>query len=205
MTELYGVALLPEIETANKIIEFQNDNLDFFKEPKLSPSGFLPHVSVLQSPFHVEQLTDEMLKTLADEWKSYLNKELKFGKLYQQPVGWYFLGINCPIWLRDFQLHCLSKLISAINREKLGKNAHFEKYSPLEQTNFLNFGYRYIGEAFRPHITLGRNLQGATIPIKIQEQARKLFTGKSVKFDTLAFYQAGPNGALDEILDEVKL
>lgn len=205
MTELYGLALLPEIETAQKIIEFQNDNLDFFKEPKLSPAEFLPHVSVLQSPFHVKRLTDDVLKTFADKWKTYQNKELKFGDLYQQPVGWYFLGINCPIWLRDFQLYCLSKLISAIDREKLGKNAHFEKYSPLEQTNFLNFGYRYIGEAFRPHITLGRNLQGKTIPVEIQEEANKLFTGQPVKFDTLAFYQAGPNGALDEILDEVKL
>lgn len=75
----------------------------------------------------------------------------------------------------------------------------------MEQTNFLNFGYRYLGEAFRPHITLGRNLQGATIPVEIQEKAKELFTGKSVKFDTLAFYQAGKNGALDAIINKVKL
>lgn len=201
MMKLYGIALLPDRKISKKIIQFQHDNLNYFKGPELSLNGFLPHTSILQCPFNLSFLK-QSFSQIRQVWKDF-NENYKcstLNKIIYHPDGWYFLKVEIEPWMSYFQAILLELTSSMIDRSQIKITSDFNDYTYEEQQSFLKYGYPYVGKAFLPHITLGRNIQTTNIDKNIQSKGLDLFNQQSFTYTDLVIYEAGPNGALAKVL-----
>lgn len=202
--KLYGIGILPDRQNTKKIIKFQNENISFFRSPKLSINGFLPHVSILQCPFYKKSLNQKLIDDVYELWSNikFKDKRLTFGEIYYQPNGWYFLKVKKEEWMTVFQREVLQLMKPLIDYKQIETNSGFPLYSKDERENFLKYGYRYIGKSFRPHITLGRNKNNLEINYQIYNQGLNLFNKKNFKYSKIVIYEAGIDGALAKIIAE---
>lgn len=201
--QLYGIALLPEKQISQEIINFQHRHLDFFKEPELSLTGFLPHMSILQCPFDPKLLTvnfDQIYNFCHD----FAQPAAMLDKIIVHQNSWKFLTISIQPWMHYLQANLIELTSSMIERWQIKKPHDFNYYSTEEQNCFTQYGYPYIGTAFLPHITLGRSTQ-TIIPTNIQQDALQYFNKRSFNFEKLVIYQAGKNGALANVLNSITL
>lgn len=209
--KLYGLALLPNKELMNKLIKFQNKNIDFFKGPKLSFEGYLPHTSIIQCPFYEDKLNEELLNKIYIEWTNlkHINSKSTIKDLFYKQGGWYFLRINKNNQLINLQKIALKYTVDLIDYEQIKNinNQQLLQHNKDEQNNLLNYGYPYIDNSFIPHITLGRDQLNNNYAIddKLRNACHDLFFDKPIKYSKIAFYKAGVDGALEEIINEKEI
>lgn len=164
--ELYGLAILPNKSISQQIINYQNQHLSTFNVPRLSLTHYQPHTSIIQCPFDPNQLTDQLLHKIYNQWLNICHYESNMhqsmaindsicGIIYQQPINWIFLGIQKQPWMTKLQQIALRNMQSIIDTTQIKSNSHVDQYPPIERHNYLTYGYQYLNTAFRPHITLG--------------------------------------------------
>jgi 2'-5' RNA ligase len=93
-----------------------------------------------------------------------------------------------------------------INTDQIDIKEDMSQYSADETAAYLSFGYRYIGDSFRPHITLGRTKESdKTLSAELGTIYDTLLKNRLVQFDRLVFYRAGDFGVLAEVLQSVPI
>lgn len=192
---LCGLALLPSQEASEALIDFRNEMSSYIGGPKLGLTENLPHVSVIQCPFDPDQLTSDEIESILESFS--FNSAMKgtFSVATYQPVGWIFADVVHDRWLDLLQGHALDHLKELIADDEINLEKTFSGYSDKQIAYYSRFGYRYIGEEYRPHVTLGRTLDGERrlAPEVVRAFSKKL-AGLDFSFTRLAFYEAGESG-----------
>lgn len=187
-----------------KIVLFQNEHLDVLKGPKLSTEFPLPHTSILQCPFYADALDADLFTRLEQIWENIGDTTSQFGAIYPQPRGWFFLAVKRLAWLCELQSKVMSVMAPLIDTSQIEPSDDIDLYTLQERDNFLRYGYRYVGESFRPHITLGydEDSPDGRIDYRLVSAGLKLFAGKIFNYSKIVLYEAGPAGSLVRCLSD---
>lgn len=204
--ELYGIALLPEPEMRQKIVDFRDRNKVHVGGPKLGMDTNLPHMTILQCPYFPNAPHGDALRRVVDRLSLGVSKS-NFTSVEYQRVGWVFADIASEPWLTELHSACLRETHQFIDLQQINAGEDFTGYNADEQQNYLDYGYRYVGPSFRPHVTLGRSIssEAASLPLELIEAFRGDLGGATVTFNELVFYRAGDYGVLTEVLETVSL
>lgn len=207
---LFGVALVPSAEMVQRVVEFRAraSFRGWVTGPMLGVDMNVPHVSILQCPFDVSVLSEDVLLEL---WGlvevSGASLRGKFLGVYEQPAGWCFMGVDCSEWGLRLQSVSLDVLGGSVRREDVSWDGSEAVWSESERLNQERWGYRYVGDDFIPHITLGRfdGVSGAVPSAGLIECFEAELAGVEFGFSRLVFYRAGEFGVLESVLAEVGL
>lgn len=211
---LYGLALIPSDEVLDRVIDFRfkAGEQDWVSGPMLGLSSNLPHVTVLQCPLSLEVLTEDLLcevlsvsGVLGDGCRG------RFMGLYEQNPGWCFMGVEASSECGDLQRVALSALEGKILLDEVIWDGSEVLWSESERFNYSSWGYRYMGNDFVPHVTLGRfdgirPLARGIVPSKgLLTLFDEELAGIEFNFSRAVFYRAGEFGVLHSIVAEVAL
>jgi hypothetical protein len=195
---LYGFALLPKKEVQEKIISFRKKYSDVFFGPMLSLSENLPHVSILQCPFFVNMPVKSIIKMANENLHPPIT--LKWENLIYQPVGWVFANIYKTPSLSALQMFLLENCEKYIDYSMIDQHNPLKGYNEREKEYYLKYGYRYIGDEYKPHVTIGRIDESTQIPENAVLDFKTTFSESEIEFDRIAYYEAGKFGAAKKIL-----
>jgi 2'-5' RNA ligase len=204
--ELFGIALLPDVETRQRIVEFRESQQSNVGGPMLGMSTNLPHVTILQCPYFPDAPHAKSLDAVI-EAVSLRSMQARFATLEYQHVGWVFADVKPEPWMARLQDACLEATLPFIDTAAINAAESFIGYTAAEQKNYLDYGYRYVGTSFRPHVTLGRSVdpEAVTLPPSLVEAFSGELGGSELTFSELVFYRAGEYGALAEVMEIVTL
>lgn len=204
--ELFGIALLPEVDARQRIVEFRESQQTHVGGPMLGMSTNLPHMSILQCPYFPDAPHAKILDAVVDT-VSLRSMQALFATLEYQHVGWVFADVTPESWMTQLQDACLEATLPFIDTAAINANESFVGYTAAEQKNYLDYGYRYVGASFRPHVTLGRSVdaEALTLPPQLVEAFSSELGGSEITFSELVFYRAGEYGALAEVMEIVTL
>ena len=207
---LLGLALLPVKVDIERLVQFRESVDEFLDPPRLSTDIGIPHVSIIQCPFNVSDLHEGRLNFILNRLRqaqSDLHPYADLGALYRQPKDWVFIETKFSGWINDLQAIALHALEGRIVREAIALDRDFTGYTYLEESNYRSYGYRYIGDAFRPHITLGKTSldSEASLPKQLTAAYKSQLEARQITFDRLVSYKAGPSGSLIEVIAETNI
>ena len=186
------------------LVDFRASMGSLIDGPPLGTTTCVPHVSVLQCPFHPAAVTKAMLDAMLtdlDRDSDASVSEAELGDVYVQPVGWVFAETRFPEGIRRLQDRALSLMVNHIDTDAIDPDYDYRGHTAAEIAHHRRFGYRYIGAQYRPHITLGRCWE-SDLPAGVQAAYCRDLLGASVVFDRIAFYLAGESGTVVEVLAE---
>lgn len=205
--KLYGLAILPNEELRDMLVEWRTNLNELLLPPRLGTTENIPHCTILQCPFFYERLSYSLLTQIGSTFSSQSSFMTKLDNVYLQPKNWVFLSfLDIPelIELHRNALHIMDK---DINRKVIDSSKNLKSYTAFEKKNYLKYGYRYVNESFAPHITLGKldlNLFNA-VPETIKAEFNSRFHDVDIEFNELAFYEAGDNGVLKNIIHRIPI
>lgn len=158
-------------------------------------------MSILQCPFTDGLDHQLVVDVLADRVLS-SRTPLRFAGLSYQPRAWIFADLEKPRWLVDLQRTALALSQAHIDLSSIGNRAG-DELTPAEVESYRTYGYRYVGDAFRPHITLGRTPDRAeNLAAGLAAEFWSEFADSEVTFSSVVFYEAGESGVLARRLAE---
>jgi 2'-5' RNA ligase len=152
-----GIAFIPDAETINTIIEFQQQISLFYPlKPLLGTDTNLPHITLLQGRFKEPINWLELLSELRDYCHNQLFPlQVQLTELKYQSPNWLFLNFSPNLLLTETHKFTFDRLKSRMLLTELDRQKDTTGYTQLEKINYDQYGYRYIETAFCPHITLG--------------------------------------------------
>ncbi|UYQ65623.1 2'-5' RNA ligase family protein [Streptomyces peucetius] len=208
MTRWLGVALLPRADHLRAAVQLQRDiGGETALQPPLHPDGNLPHVTVFQGPFAGSLDPAQALESIGGSAAGGgLRGEVSLsstGVVYQ-PIGWLFLSLERPPRLEALQKAALAALDPHLDRAAFDGDKDVSRFTENERTSYERYGYRYTGDAYAPHITLGRAEEETALELVRTAQDRVALPKEWV-FDRLSFYVMGQHGAHAETLLELPL
>ncbi|MFF0446218.1 2'-5' RNA ligase family protein [Streptomyces sp. NPDC004609] len=205
MTRRLGFALLPRADHLRTAVQLQRDvGGGVHLRPRLHPDGNLPHVTVFQGPFADSLAPEKALETIgASAVENGLRGEVSLastGVVYQ-PTGWLFLALERPPLLQALQAAALAVLDPHLDRAFFDGDKDVSRFTDDERTSYERYGYRYTGDAYAPHVTLGRTDEETALQLARTARDR-VSLPKEWVFDRLSFYVMGEHGAHAETLLE---
>ncbi|MFG1806245.1 2'-5' RNA ligase family protein [Streptomyces sp. NPDC049040] len=202
MTRWLGVALLPRADHLRSAIRVQQEVAGGHTlQPPLTPEGNLPHTTVFQGPFLDTLEPDVELDRIGGALS--LPEEIRLhstGVVYQ-PTGWVFLSLERPPLLEKLQDVVVGALAPHLDRDAFDTAKEVSRFTDNERTSYARYGYRYTGEAYTPHITLGRTEEQAAQAL-VRDAAARSSVPAAWIFDRLSFYVMGEHGAHAQTLVE---
>lgn len=201
-----GFALIVGSPLLEEIIKLENgvhDQAGFYNT--LGPQHCMPHTTIFQGTF----VDDVPYIEIADEIANYYRRNIKnfiptFTRIVYVPSGWYFYECEKKPSLQllhNYTCKCIKPFL-ALDSARMSRDL---SYLTMDQIKGIEeYGYRYSGNAFYPHITIGRR-SGEDIQIlrALNSGLEKLT--KNVPFTRLTVYQMGPNGTHLNTLHEIIL
>lgn len=198
-----GFALIPSNPILTTLITTQNHLVPSCHfQDNLDANQNLPHLTLFQG-----DMRDNIpYRTIADSlFEQYENEPflLRTKSIKYVPQGWYFLMLksNSDLTLLHYSCvyFCYSYLTFSDQKEQLD---HLQQDQLTKQQihSILNYSYRYVGNAYAPHITIGRNVE--EYPPILLTQCQSAFQSFPTSFypGQLTVYQMGDNGAYEETL-----
>lgn len=202
MTRWLGVALLPRADHMRSAIKMQKHvRGDHVLQPPLTMDGNLPHVTVFQGPFVDALDPHRELERISGSVSLPTEVRLGFTGIVYQPTGWVFLSLERPPLLDKLQDAVLAVLARHLDRDAFDTSKDTSKFTEDERASYAEYGYRYTGDAYSPHITLGRAEEQVARELVRSAADHSSVPGEWV-FDRLSFYVMGEHGAHAETLTE---
>ncbi|MFD4276215.1 2'-5' RNA ligase family protein [Streptomyces cyaneofuscatus] len=203
MTRWLGVALLPRADHTRAAIRLQQSlGGDQPLQPPLSEEGNLPHLTVFQGPF--EDSLDPARELARTKAALSLPDQLSLASvgIVHQPTGWLFMSVERPALLEKLQEVVLDGLAPRLDRQAFDTSKDTSRFTDAERASFARYGYRYTGEAYAPHITLGRTDEATALELVRTAPERTRVPAEWI-FDRFSFYVMGEHGAHAEKLAEL--
>ena len=205
-----GLALIPSTSCIDRLIQNQQAALSI--EPLVPQLGFkknIPHITLLQGTFTNFEVVSQCLEALFHFIKSSSDVKLPLSFLLDQieyvDSGWYFLNTKDSTFLQSLHELSFKQLNSKMIVTNEDKSKDLSTYNDIERENFLKYGYRYIGKAYKPHITLGRT-PNKKPSVSEKELIKALAYPESMmEFQALTIYKFGPNGSHEETLKQITI
>ncbi|MFD1673967.1 2'-5' RNA ligase family protein [Alicyclobacillus fodiniaquatilis] len=194
-----GFAVIPDDGLLDALISFQAAMRGTIAwEPRLSRTGNLPHITLIQgdfkSGFQYVDILHDLHAYLARLSTSPLVASVQ--EIFYQPVGWYFVRVQKEPWLIHLHTYLFDLVKTAMTQGNITPD-QARWYTPQELQNHRQYGYRYIGDAYLPHITLGRCADAAQSDLidalNRQWKQRNLDTPQLMT--NLTVYEMGEHGA----------
>lgn len=187
-SKAYDIVLLPEPEIAAKAIRASQELKPLGTHFSLGPDACLPHVSL-----YMLQIKDENLpavfEKLADIASQTNHLALK-AQGYVQAEGYIDADYQIGPEITALQ----QAILDAINPFRDGlrpsDQARIQTATGLIRENIEKYGYRSVGELFRPHLTITRFTNSDPIPLE-DMIAPTAYNGE---FATLAICELGDHG-----------
>ena len=173
---------------------------------KLGPIHRLPHTTLFQGMMREDIPFESIAMELAENYLYFCpDRRVTFGDIVYVPEGWYFLEAEKDDRLQHIHDLLLERLgpYMVLDSRRLDRDTSF--MSQAEKAGIEKYDYRYAGEAFYPHITLGRSLDGDPAPTL--ELVKQAFADldRSTRFGRVTVYLMGPNGVHQDTLFEAPL
>lgn len=217
-----GIAMIPDDATIQKIVTLQQQVAGVCSlQPILGKDTNLPHMTLLQGRFSdlaqvyrsINDLRNYLQQTYVQQPEVFTFHWLE---CVYKPPGWYFLVPHphtigdlahqfCFNALKDemFILESDGTIVPAgSDRQK-----DMSGYTPSEALNYQKYGYRYIGQDFYPHFTLGQT-GDCLNSIALDKWMQSIPTQQlniSGKFVRLTLYQIGNHGSHRESVIDLKI
>ncbi|MGW7024398.1 2'-5' RNA ligase family protein [Streptomyces decoyicus] len=201
MTSWLGVALLPSADHLLSAIRLQEEvGGEHRLHPALAADGNLPHVTVFQGPFSDSLDPETVLEKIG---RSTALKEIRLATvgIVYQPTGWVFLSLAKPPLMVGLQQAALDVLDSHLDRRAFDTAKDTTRFSESERASFAQYGYRYTGDAYAPHITLGRAEERIAQDV-VHTASERTSIPTDWVFDRLSVYVMGEHGAHAQTLAE---
>lgn len=193
-----GFALIPNRIFLDKLIQFQWDiNQKYNFKPSFSLEKNLPHITILQGTF-ADSLDYEAIALLVAKKLEQGNNTLFFSEIIVKGLGWYFLLCKKDPWLKALHEYACNLLQEYMVVTEAVQTADDLAYlTPIEKRHQLTYGYRYMKDAYLPHITLGRHIAEyqEKILLYCQRLWRVYALSTSQHIERLTVYEMGVNGA----------
>lgn len=195
-----GIALLPSRDVLRGLVTLQGVlRQELPLQPVLGHKRNLPHVTLIQGRVADAASFCAAAAAVADALAGRAAPLLRFGPVQYQARGWLFLPVERTPDL--FALH--RKAFGHLSAHLLPPppGADLGGYTALERANQLTYGYRYVGDAFNPHVTLGRNLEQAEAALpRVLSLTAEQALPCTCAVAAVSVYVVGPEGAHDESL-----
>lgn len=132
---------------------------------------------------------------------------LKFSGFSYQPNNWLFADFKSSSSLVSLHESSLVNASCFIDSSLIDASRDMSGYSLTERDYFLKYGYRYVKECFRPHVTLGRVSSSFSecLPFFLDDYFFDVFSSNVVVFDRFVSYEAGVFGSLYRVVSCVSL
>lgn len=195
--DLVGVALIPDSRVIADVVDFAERWSINFGSLGLSATQLLPHISL-----HQIRTSDSarMVEHVA-RFPLPLFGRTSVRRLLLQPPDWIFLTVDRLPWMQSLQADLVSYFDAFVDRGLLRRPDELHGYSPEESSSYLRHGYRYVGDAFLPHFTIGRSSTSeAALPLGCHEEFSVMLRDLTVSFARLVVFRAGPHGTIRDIL-----
>ncbi|MFD8727791.1 2'-5' RNA ligase family protein [Streptomyces sp. NPDC059611] len=202
MTRWLGVALLPypgHIRAAIRLQQSLGGSLPL--HPPLSEDGNLPHLTVFQGPFEGGPDPEQELTRITAALSLPDQLSLASVGVVHQPTGWLFMSVERPALLEKLQEVVLDGLAPHLDRQAFDTAEDTSRFTEPERASLARYGYRYTGEAYAPHITLGRTDEATALNLERTASEHTRVPTEWI-FDRLSFYAMGEHGAHAEKLAE---
>lgn len=198
-----GIAIVfDEVFTAT-VAERQNRLVDEFNlQPPLSTVVNLPHITLLQIAGASEDGIEASRQAIAEIAGKVRPFPIHLESVVYQPEGWYFWVAARDDRLRALHDHFFDALKSHLHPPSAQKKG-IESYSAAERSAYTLYGYRYIGEAFFPHVTVGRSASGYSEVALLR--CRQIFEATTVVPARITLYKQGENGSHSATLDSRRI
>ncbi|MFJ8847162.1 2'-5' RNA ligase family protein [Streptomyces cyaneofuscatus] len=202
MTRWLGVALLPRAEHTRSAIRLQRSlGGDRPLQPPLAEHGNLPHLTVFQGPFEDGLHPGRELARIGASMSLPEQVSLASVGIVHQPTGWLFMSVERPALLEKLQEVVLDGLAPRLDRQAFDTAKDTSRFTEAERASFARYGYRYTGDAYAPHITLGRTDEATALEL-VRTAPERTRVPAVWDFDRLSFYVMGEHGAHAETLAE---
>lgn len=202
-----GFALITNSPFFDKIIEMENkyhDTAGFHNT--LGSENNLPHITIFQGTMSEYINYQKIANQLAIKYKSICSENtLDFNDVVYVPEGWYFYECQTTEVLTQLHNCCLSlvKDYIVLNPNRLERN--LSALTNDQISGIRDYGYRYAGKAFYPHITIGRTSSKKDEALLREfKSAFHSFT-KTTSIRRITVYEMGPDGTHASTLYEVNL
>ena len=204
-----GVALLFSGEFVRRFASFQAEVLKRVSlTPRLTVDGNLPHITLYQGTFSPDVNPMELAAGVGNMAGDCHPLHISFDRFIYVQKGWFFLIAKREMWLRHMHDITMSLVAPFIVPPQHVEELLLGHCSPGERENFTRFGYRYAGESFLPHLTLGR-LATENLPSPLLGEIEEIFDSSGISrvqdVRAISFYKKGENGAHAETLAEFEL
>jgi 2'-5' RNA ligase len=200
-----GFAFIPEKTFLKKLVEYQNKITgEYNLKPVLSLENNLPHITIIQGSF-VEDFDYkyylELLFNLFRESKN--DSNLKFDRVQYEDIGWYFLMIQNPEFIKNIHNEFFENVkFHMCNKLNTPENT-INYLNETQKQYYLNYSYRYLLDQYIPHVTLFRDesLNREGFLNKLNTEMKFIFD-EITKVERLTVYKMGENGSHSETLLE---
>lgn len=198
-----GVALLPEEEIMKKFISIREKYDKYFISPPLGIESNLPHVTIFQSYFDYNTDYHQVLTSLSQNHSGCVTNS-KIQHLGHVPQGWIFSYIKNDKNLQNLHYKSFKILHDHIVKEAIPREIDFTGFNDHEKQYHLEYGYKYLFEQYRPHITLGVSQDDYINTIDaIKDEYNDILLGNEIVFNRIVFYEVGLFGTCKSVIDEI--
>lgn len=200
-----GFALITAPPFFNRLIELENrcHNLCGFYD-RLGKTKNLPHTTLFQGNLRETCPYEDIAEEIAASLRKQQLYRVTFSRVVYVPEGWCFLEcVNTP------ELAALHRKTLALAEPYIvlphdTGSENMSVMSACQQHAIRHYGYRYAGEAFYPHITLGRTTgEEERVTELLNRETAQL--GKEAMIDRVTVYGMGNNGTHAETLYKIKV
>jgi hypothetical protein len=198
MASSLGVALLFNDEFVGQFLQLQRRACTLVSlSPTLSRETNLPHITLLQGQFSAKADLPAWLHQTRTHIEQRGGLVVTLADFVYQSRGWLFLNV-----LKDPQLQGAHNSIAQLAAPMMLPPREIEEqrlkdYTAGERGNYVRYGYRYMFDAFYPHITLGR--MNGDLPDDLLPHLNAMLLESGIQkiqpISAVSLYEIGDNGA----------
>lgn len=200
-----GFALIAEKKFVDQIVALEcefHDKAGF--SDHLGTVNNLPHTTLFQGEMRDDINYREIAAHIATEYVE-LSKSriLRFTRIKYVPIGWYFLICKKSKAMSTLHYQVLHRIepYIVLPKERLETTSNLPE---VQREAILHYNYRYAGEAFYPHVTIGRSETKNDMVLNEMNNALNQVE-LSPRVDRVTVYKMGINGIHEDTLYEVKI
>jgi 2'-5' RNA ligase len=202
-----GIALIPDQTGLRELVRLQHATRAIEPlQPILSEAEYLPHITLLQGNSMLPLGSVDLLETLATTIST-MRLQLFVAAVSYVQRGWYFLDIEPIQQLRHLHDIAFRACKDCLIPPSITESTAVDGYTSSHMDNFLKFGYRYIGDDYRPHVTIGRTEDKHISRNDVELRAALSAVVERLHFSisSISAYRMGVNGGHLETLAGVSV
>jgi len=197
-----GLALVPTVDEVRSLVRLQSVLSQHVRlAPVLGHPANMPHLTLVQGEFGDRVNFELILHTLREHHSAERFDRLKYDSIVIKEPSWLFLLTSRIAGLRG--LHDRAFELSKPHLKPPPLQERKPDYSEPEWARYVEWGYRYIGDSFLPHVTLGKMTsprEPLTGPILGNAFADFVARGNTFTPAAITAYRAGEFGSYAETL-----